>query len=625
MLSQDGIDEHTPLGATISRDGATFKVWAPLAKAVYLNGVFAGAEFEKQTEARLLAKDPFGFWTGFQAGARDGDRYRYFVVGEGAADYRRDPTARELDRASLPNAYAILRGASTYPWHDAEFVTPDFSSMIVYQAHIGTFATRAEGRSSNLLEAACLAPYLARLGVNVLQPLPADDKGSGVVDLFSPDFPYLASADEVERLTPQIDGVLATKGFGPLPPGALNSAHNQLKALVDLCHIHGIAVVFDVDGNVGGIAAGGDASDSLHSTDRDRSGLAFAAWKEQVRRFLHENARFYADEVHADGLRYDEIGILLSAKQEDGWVFCHEYTKRLRSRWPSFLQDAQFWTGASFDAPDSALPIVAPVTAGGEGLDVIQHDLLRSRIRDAIYAASYTGHGPLPMSGVAAALSPSGLDHPWRTVTCVENHDLVHVGRQQRIAALADSANRRSWYARSRARVAMGLLLTAPGIPQLFMGQEFLEDKQWTPDGQNLLWWEGFEGADKAMSDHWRCTADLIALRRQYEALRGDQVSAYYVNDNDRILAFHRWIEGVGGDVIVVVSLAEFTRYDYRLGMPGAGVWREVFNSDAYDNLPNPWVAGNGGAVVADGPPMHGLPASAAFVIPANSLLVLTR
>ncbi len=157
------------------------------------------------------------------------------------------------------------------------------------------------------------------------------------------------------------------------------------------------------------------------------------------------------------------------------------YTKRLRSRWPSFLQDAQFWTGASFDAPDSALPIVAPVTAGGEGLDVIQHDVLRSRIRDAIYAASYTGHGPLPMSGVAAALSPSGLDHPWRTVTCVENHDLVHVGRQQRIAALADSANRRSWYARSRARVAMGLLLTAPGIPQLFMGQEFLEDKQWTP------------------------------------------------------------------------------------------------------------------------------------------------
>jgi 1,4-alpha-glucan branching enzyme len=231
------------------------------------------------------------------------------------------------------------------------------------------------------------------------------------------------------------------------------------------------------------------------------------------------------------------------------------------------------------------------------------------------------------MSGIAAALSPSGFDHAWRTVTCVENHDLVYVGRQQRIAALADGANRRSWYARSRARVAMGLLMTSPGIPQLFMGQEFLEDKQWhcAPDRKNMLWWEGFEGADKAMSDHWRCTADLIALRRRFEALRGDRVNACYVSDEDRVLAFHRWIEGVGGDVVVIVSLAEFTRYDYRLGMPGPGLWREVFNSDAYDNLPNPWVAGNGGSVTADGEGMHGMPASASLVIPANSVLVLSR
>jgi 1,4-alpha-glucan branching enzyme len=171
------------------------------------------------------------------------------------------------------------------------------------------------------------------------------------------------------------------------------------------------------------------------------------------------------------------------------------------------------------------------------------------------------------------------------------------------------------------------VLLTAPGIPQIFMGQEFLEDKQWNcvPDSQNLIWWEGFEGADKAMADHWLCMADLIALRHSLEALRGDQVNPFYVFDNDRILAFQRWIEGVGGDVVVVVSLAEFTRYNYRLGMPGRGVWREVFNSDAYDHWPNPWVAGNAGAVTADGPAMHGLPSSAAIVVPANSVLVFTR
>jgi 1,4-alpha-glucan branching enzyme len=653
MLSQDRITADTPLGAALGPGGATFKVWAPLAKAVYLNGMFGGAAFESQTDSRLMAKDPFGFWTGFQAGAREGDRYRYWVDGTGSEGYKRDPTARVLDSATFPNAYAILRAASTYPWHDAGFRTPDYSAMIVYQAHIGTYATRTPGKSSNLLEVACLAPYLARLGVNVLQPLPVDEQeanpsmGYGGADLFSPDFPYVASAEDVDRLVPRIDAILAEKGFDPLPPNALLSAENQVKALVDLCHIHGIAVAFDVVYNhAGGFSIGavgddyclyyfdrapnvGNNNDSLYFTDQDRGtgGLAFAMWKTPVRQFLQENARWYAEEIHADGLRYDEVSTLLSTNQASGWQFCRELTTGLRARWPRFVQNAEFWPGRFNDIPNSALPIVGPTTAGGAGFDVVQHDYLRNEVRGIIRAASGGGSGPLPMSGVAAALYPPGFDHAWRAVTCVENHDLVLLGREQRVAALADPSDHRSWYARGRARVAAGLLLTAPGIPQIFMGQEFLEDKQWdcAPNSPNLIWWEGFEGADKAMADHWRCTADLIALRHRLEALRGDRVNPYYVNDNDRVLAYQRWIEGVGGDVIVVVSLAEFTRSSYRLGMPGSGIWREIFNSDAYDHFPNPWTAGNGGSVVADGPSMHGLPSSAAVVIPANGVLVFAR
>jgi 1,4-alpha-glucan branching enzyme len=89
----------------------------PLASAVYLNGAFGGAVFESQSEDRLMAKDTLGFWTGFQAGARDGDRYRYryWIEGDGSTGFKREPTARELDPATFPNAYAILRSASTYP------------------------------------------------------------------------------------------------------------------------------------------------------------------------------------------------------------------------------------------------------------------------------------------------------------------------------------------------------------------------------------------------------------------------------------------------------------------------------------------------------------------------------
>ena len=92
------------------------------------------------------------------------------------------------------------------------------------------------------------------------------------------------------------------------------------------------------------------------------------------------------------------------------------------------------------------------------------------------------------------ALWPAGFAHAWQTIPCVENHDIVKLGEQPRVPALADGSNARSWYARSRTRAAMALLLTAPGIPQMFMGQEFLEDKQWgadPTDTAHLIWWGG--------------------------------------------------------------------------------------------------------------------------------------
>ena len=204
----------------------------------------------------------------------------------------------------------------------------------------------------------------------------------------------------------------------------------------------------------------------------------------------------------------------------------------------------------------------------------------------------------------------------------------MKVGTDQRIPFLADSADTRSWYARSRTRLAMGILLTAPGIPQIFMGQEFLEDKQWSwdPTSSNLLDWSGLTtGSDQAMVDHLRFTQDLIQLRWNQPALRRDNVNPFYVHDENRVLAYHRWLDGVGADVVVVATLAEDTWYNYSIGFPGSGNWAEVFNSDVYDNFVNPIVAGNGGGITASGPPMHGFSASASIVIPANGFVVFAR
>ena len=202
--------------------------------------------------------------------------------------------------------------------------------------------------------------------------------------------------------------------------------------------------------------------------------------------------------------------------------------------------------------------------------------------------------------------------------------------RKPRIPKLADWDNPRSWYARSRARVAMGILLTAPGTPMLFMGQEFLEDKLWSdnPDhSDTFIWWDGLDGQDRHMRDFHRFTRDLIWLRRRHPALRSEPINVFHIDEFNRVLAFHRWVPEVGRNVVVVISLREETFYDhsYALGFPLPGHWHEVFNSDVYDNFCNPWVQGNLGGISADGAPMHNLPHSAGITIPANSVLVFAR
>ncbi len=102
-------------------------------------------------------------------------------------------------------------------------------------------------------------------------------------------------------------------------------------------------------------------------------------------------------------------------------------------------------------------------------------------------------------------------------------------------------------------------------------------------------------------------------------------MNVFWTSDTDRVIAFQRWVEGVGQDCVVVASLHETTWWGYRVGFPSAGRWVEVFNSDVYDGWVNPMVAGNLGEIWVDGAGMHGLLASASIVIPANGVVVFVK
>jgi len=632
--------------------GATFRAWAPRAIGVYVNGTFGGTPKTGQTADLLMARDASGYWTGFIPSAGDGDPYHYWVVGAGSSGYKRDPYAREMATDKpFPHCGCLIRSGTAYPWHDSAFVTPDFSNMIVYQLHVGTYAPSAPGVASTFLDVIGKIEYLASLGVNVLQALPIDEletdpsMGYNGADYFSPDFPYVVSgrAALAGYLT-TINRLLAAKGISPIRIEDITPGPAQLKALVDLCHLYGIALVFDVVYNHAGGFFGDDESlyfwdraagtsdnnQSLYFTDQGLAGgLSFALWNDDVREFIINSARFYIEEFHVDGFRYDEISALLSMNQDSGWSFCSDLTSTLRYIKPRLLQNAEYWPFEFQNYPRPSPLIVTATGSGGTGFDVLQHDGLRSALRSAVQQASQGQNATVDFGAIAGNLYPQGFAHGWQAVTCVENHDLVAVGREARIPALADGSNARSWYARSRSRFATALLLTAPGIPQLFMGQEFLEDKQWNWDPKsaaNLIWWDGLNaGTDRAMVDHLRFTQDLIRLRWNQPALRAENVNTFHVHNQNRVIAFHRWLEGTGKDVIVVATLAETTWYNYTIGFPYSGPWVEVFNSDVYDNWVNPVVAGNGGGIVASGGPLHGFGASASVVIPANGVVVFAR
>ena len=642
-LPQSQITPQTPLGANVVDGlGVTFRAWAPNASAVYVNGDFNGWPEDRDPSAALV-NDGRGVWSGFVAGLRDGDAYLFYVVGAGKG-FKRDPLARELTREpAFPDSRCVVRRPGAYPWHDRGFRAPAFNDLVIYQLHVGTYygvdasgKDDRRGHAATFLDVIDRVEYLADLGVNAVGPLPVDEfptstsEGYNGTDYFSPEALYtVPPGPELDRHAKAVNALLAGKGLPALPPGTLDAQVNQLKAMVDVFHAYGIAVFFDVVYNHAGGDFGdgslyffdrqpsGDNNRSLYFTDQGwAGGLVFAYWNAGVRQYLVENARFYLRECHADGFRGDEVTVI---DGHGGWGFCQEWTDAVRAVRPSGFQAAEYWR-------DDQSWVVRPTASGGAGFDAVWSDRLRGAVRGAIGQASAGAGAAVALDPVRDGIyPPANIPEAWRSVHCVENHDVVFAGRDPRVPALADGADHGSWYARSRSRVATGLLLTAPGVPLVFMGQEFLEDKPWSDSDPNLLIDWNALSSDKTRQDHLRFCRELIALRNREPALRGDPVNVFHVHDGNRVIAFHRWLAGNGRDVVVVASLNESTFWSYQVGFPIPGRWNEVFNSDVYDGWVNPVVAGNGGGLTADGPPLHGLPASASVVIPANGLVVFTR
>jgi len=662
-VTQAHITPNTKMGANLIAGGATFRVWAPRAQEVYVNGRFGTTALWMGENPDLLLK-PYdrGYWAGFLNGVKDGDQYLFYVVGSpDRKHFKRDPYARELTSPDTypgtfqyPSCNCDVRDPDTYAWRVTDFRPPAFNDLIIYELHIGTFFAvdqlnrdRRATKGGQYLDVLDRVEHLSDLGVTAIELLPIQEFASPIsrgydgVDLYSQEMDYgEADAGELAQYLTRINRLLRNRGARELKLAELRSSVNQLKVLIDVCHLYGLSVLLDVVYNHAGSAVKdqtsglwffdemprGNPNDSLYFTDQDHTGPVFAFWggaedslTRDVQAFLINNARFFLDEYKVDGLRYDQVTVI---DEHAGWFFAQRLSAKAREMDSRKVHIAEFWANDRFKA------VLPP--PNGLGFDAAWHDGLRGAIRQMISESAGGRDAHVHLDELADHLRHGIYNTPfrWQAVEYVESHDVIdveHADRQPRIPKLADFNNPHSWYATSRSRVAAGLLLTAPGVPMLFMGQEFLEDKLWTDNEGahpgHLIYWEGLE-SNKTMKDYFQFMKELIWLRRRHPALRGESINVFYVNEVDRIIAFHRWIDTVGRDVVVICSLNESTLWSYELGFPKAGTWLEVFNSDVYENWVNPWAAGNQGSVVANGEGRHTLPSSARIMIPANSILI---
>ena len=223
------------------------------------------------------------------------------------------------------------------------------------------------------------------------------------------------------------------------------------------------------------------------------------------------------------------------------------------------------------------------------------------------------------MSAVAGALTFNYDGDAFRRVVYTESHDEVANGKA-RVVSEINHSDQQGWHSQKRSTLGAALALTAPGVPMLFQGQEFLQG-DWFRDDVPLDW-----HLSRTHHGIVQLYADLVTLRRNLHGrsrgLQGQGITVFHVDEAAKVLAFQRWADhGVGDDVVVVVNLSDKPLEDLRIGLPAAGAWRLELNSDSsfYSDDFADFVSED---LVGEAEPRDGLDASASVSIAPYTVLI---
>lgn len=551
------VERPGEMGSWLIGDKTAFRVWAPHARGVSVIGGWNdwdGARNPMQPQGD-------GLWYAEVAEARAGDEYRYLLQTPGGTFSRIDPYAREVTDSA---GNGVIHDPSAFDWGPAGFRMAPRDELVIYELHIGTFHDRGreDGQPGTFQTAALQLDHLERLGINAIEIMPVTE------------FPGTRSW-----------------GYAPSHIFAVESSYGgpaALKALVKECHERGIAVILDVVYNHFGPKDvdlwrfDGWAENDLGGIYFFNDWRAETPWghsrpdytRPEVRCYLIDNALSWLDEYRIDGLRVDGTIFIRTADWSghkpipEGYTFLQELNALVRQRFPGRLliaEDLRDDPGMTRDIP-----------AGGAGFHTQWDGKFAYEIRRAVITPVDEDRS---MQSVAEAIATRYNGDAFQRVIYSESHDEVANGKA-RVPHEINKADESGWHARRRSTLAAALVFTAPGIPMLFQGQEFLEGG-WFRDDIPLDW-----DRSHTFRGIVRLYRDLIALRRGHggpaRGLRGQGVRMHRVDEDHKVLAFLRWDRGgPGDDTVIVANFHHEPWHGYTIGFPAQGRWEIRFRSDA--------------------------------------------
>ncbi|WP_461453714.1 1,4-alpha-glucan branching protein GlgB [Mucilaginibacter sp.] len=551
--------------------GTYFAVWAPNAQYVSVTGNFN--YWDRGTHKLNARWDSSGIWEGFIPHIGVGEVYKYFIKSAGGQELEKsDPFAL---RWELPPSTASIVVDTYYEWTDKEWMATRYEHNAldkpysVYEMHLGSWARNPESPDEFLTYrelAAKLVPYIQEMGFTHVEFMPIMEH------------PYYPSWGY------QISGFYAASCRYGSP--------QDLMFLIEELHKGGIGVILDwVPSHFPGDAHALYNFDGTHLYEHadvrkgfhpDWKSYIFNYGRNEVRAFLISNALFWLDRYHVDGLRVDAVASMLYldySRKHGEWEanifggnenleaisFLKEFNEAVYSHFPDTQTIAEESTSFS--------GVSRPVYLGGLGFGMKwmmgwMHDSINYFKEDPINRKYH--HNEITFSLIYAFTENFMLPF---------SHDEVVYGKGSMLRKMPGD----EWQQFANLRLLYSFMFTHPGTKLLFMGAEFGQGDEWNFQ-QSLQWYVlqypshiGIKETVKTLNKLYKSQPALY--EKGFDSTGFEWIDGG--NANDSILVYARKGLNSDDDLVVVLNMTPVVRYDFRVGVPEAGEWKEIFNSDA--------------------------------------------